>query len=211
MCGREMINTTDVFPRPAVVKIVQFGRKQFYAWWKLCLVLTIGGNCAHHQNENGREECQAGPVKKRERPVTVNRRSLLMRYDFFCYRNIKFRMKYNYFNCWNWSLKSGFICWRFTKKMDLKEWNLQKDWQSWLLCYIAWHNDEAANGWQCWQKWSCLVISVKRAETRKMESAAESAISSCGRIVFSWKNVLIFIFCLVLIVRLSLVQKKSFY
>ena len=119
-------------------------------------------------------------------------------------------MKYNSFNCWNWSLKSGFICWRFTKKMDLKEWNLQKDWQSWLLCYIAWHNDEAANGWQCWQKWSCLVISVKRAETRKMESAAESAISSCGKIVFFLKKCpYLLIFCSVLIVLLFLVKKLS--
>ena len=39
----------------------------------------------------------------------------------------------------------------------------------------------------------CLVIRVKRAETRKMESAAESAISSCGKkCFFLEKNALIF-------------------
>ena len=147
-------------------------------WWKLC-------SPSEWKWERGMPS-RAG----QEARTTCNSEQAIFTHAiwFFFYRNIKFRMKYNYFNCWNWSLKSGFICWRFTKKMDLKEWNLQKDWQSWLLCYIAWHNDEAANGWQCWQKWSCLVIRVKRAETRKMESAAESAISSCGRIVFSWKK-----------------------
>ena len=54
----------------------------------------------------------------------------------------------------------------------------------------------------------CLVISVKRAETRKMESAADSAISSCGKIVFFLKKCpYLLIFCSVLIVLLFLVKK----